>query len=400
MMRVSHAGILHGQARRQQKGSLQSNHRVDHSTMDQLREAWKNLYSSDRENVMILNDGIEFKECSDTSAEMQLDENKRTNASEFAKIFHISPEAISGKSEDINSPAKLAAIPLMKSIECALNRDLLLEAEKKQYYFAYDTKELLKGEMRERFEAYKTALDANFMQIDEVRYAEDLEPLGLTWIKLGLQDVLYDPKTRQIYTPNTNQTSAVGPAGRAPEDAQEEPQEVEETTDIEARAGNNYVQLPNGKMNGSKPSGKNSAKTNNSGLTSSGSNGNMQSSQKPKWTEEEQEKPFDYWELQDDKTGYPKHLRAKSFSSEDTLVEHYTKHGKQMGFSSKEDYQKAGIEYFLSPRGKHGDACRYDYDSHLFICVTKTGTIKTFWNLTQSKSAAEADNYWRDQKNE
>lgn len=79
-----------------------------------------------------------------------------------------------------------------------------------------------------------------------------------------------------------------------------------------------------------------------------------------------------------------------------------------MGFSSKEDYQKAGIEYFLSPRGKHGDAhvkkngdaCRYDYDSHLFICVTKTGTIKTFWNLTQSKSAAEADNYWRDQKNE
>lgn len=192
------------------KGFLKSEKPLAEPFLTALKEAWKNLYANEKENVIVLNNGVEFQECSDTSAEMQLDENKRTNAGEFAKIFHISPEAISGKSEDINSLAKLAAIPLMKSIECALNRDLLLEAEKKQYYFAYDTKELLKGEMRERFEAYKTALDANFMQIDEVRYAEDLEPLGLTWIKLGLQDVLYDPKTKQIYTPNTNQTSAVG----------------------------------------------------------------------------------------------------------------------------------------------------------------------------------------------
>ena len=63
--------------------------------------------------------------------------------------------------------------------------------------------------MQERFNAYKTALDANFMQIDEVRYAEDLPALGLSWIKIGLQDVLYDPKTKMIYTPNTNKTSSM-----------------------------------------------------------------------------------------------------------------------------------------------------------------------------------------------
>ena len=42
-------------------------------------------------------------------------------------------------------------------------------------YFAFDTKELLRGDLQSRFAAYKTALDANFMQIDEVRYAEDME---------------------------------------------------------------------------------------------------------------------------------------------------------------------------------------------------------------------------------
>ena len=259
------------------KGFLKSEKPLAEPFLTALKEAWKNLYANEKENVIVLNNGVEFQECSDTSAEMQLDENKRTNAGEFAKIFHISPEAISGKSEDINSLAKLAAIPLMKSIECALNRDLLLEAEKKQYYFAYDTKELLKGEMRERFEAYKTALDANFMQIDEVRYAEDLEPLGLTWIKLGLQDVLYDPKTKQIYTPNTNQTSAVGPAASAAKDADEDAPEAAKTAEslnsdeengiIESRADGSddaeWIKGPDGKFQGRRPSKKANAKKKN-----------------------------------------------------------------------------------------------------------------------------------------
>lgn len=116
---------------------------------------------------------------------------------------------MTGKADDTASLAKLAAIPLMKTIECALNRDFLLEKEKGLFYWAFDTKELLKGGLKERYDAYKTALDANFMQIDEVRYQEDMEPLGLSWIRLGLQDVLYDPKTRTVYTPNTDRSAAL-----------------------------------------------------------------------------------------------------------------------------------------------------------------------------------------------
>ena len=51
--------------------------------------------------------------------------------------------------------------------------------------------------MLKRFQAYRLAVESNIMQIDEVRYREDLPKLGLDFIKLGLQDVLYDPKTKQ-----------------------------------------------------------------------------------------------------------------------------------------------------------------------------------------------------------
>lgn len=191
------------------KGFLKSENKIDPESMSYLRGAFARLYSNSSENMVVLNKGIDFKESSDTSTEMQLNENKVTNANEFAKIFHISADLMAGKAsqDDVASFIKLAVIPLMASIESMLNRDLLLEKEKGSYYFAFDTKELLKGDMKERFEAYKTALDANFMQIDEVRYAENLEPLGLTWVKLGLQDVLYDPESKMIYTPNTNKTS-------------------------------------------------------------------------------------------------------------------------------------------------------------------------------------------------
>ena len=102
------------------------------------------------------------------------------------------------------------AIPVMRAIECALNRDILREKEQDALYWAFDTKELLKGSLRERMEAYKLAVDANIMQIDEIRFEEDLPALGLNWIKLGLDDVLYDPKTNTVYTPNTNQTAVMG----------------------------------------------------------------------------------------------------------------------------------------------------------------------------------------------
>ena len=61
-----------------------------------------------------------------------------------------------------------------------------------------------------RYKAYAIALSNGFLQIDDVRYMEDLEPLDLEFIKLGFQDVLYNPKTKQIYTPNTDKTSVMG----------------------------------------------------------------------------------------------------------------------------------------------------------------------------------------------
>lgn len=189
------------------KGFIKSEKKITKEAMDSLKRAWRDLYCNTENNVIVLNDNLDFKEASNTSTEMQLNENKNSINNSILDIFGVPTEW------NWETFIKTAVMPILSAIECALNRDLLLEKEKKSLYFAFDTKEITKGDIKTRFEAYKTALDANLMQIDECRYIEDLEPLGLNFIKLGLQDVLFNPQTKEVYTPNTNKITNIENTG-------------------------------------------------------------------------------------------------------------------------------------------------------------------------------------------
>lgn len=191
------------------KGFLKSQSRLSDDAIRVLKEAWNNLYKNNTESVVVLNNGVEFQEASNTSVEMQLNENKKTNANEIYKMFLVPPSILDGTANDMsyNNWVKICILPILSAIQTALNKDLLLPSEKGSFYFAFDTKDLLKGDIEKRFKAYEIASKNGFMQIDEIRYLEDLEPLGLNFIKLGLQDVLYNPATKKIYTPNTNKTA-------------------------------------------------------------------------------------------------------------------------------------------------------------------------------------------------
>ena len=88
-----------------------------------------------------------------------------------------------------------------------------MEREKDSLYFVVDTDELLQGTMLERYQAYEIASRNGIMQTDEIRYKEDMSPLGLNFIKLGLDTVLYDPATGNCYTPNTDKLARLNPSG-------------------------------------------------------------------------------------------------------------------------------------------------------------------------------------------
>lgn len=182
------------------KGFLKSQRKLGQDEIDVLKKAWKELYANNENNVVVLNNGLEFQEASNSSVEMQINESKMTLLSEINNIFHIQA--------DFYETFKQAIYPIVKAFETALNRDLLLEKEKKNHFFTFDVKEIIKANVNERYSAYKLAKEIGLMTLNEMRKEENMNFIeGLDVINVGLGAVLYDVNTHQYYVPNKNETS-------------------------------------------------------------------------------------------------------------------------------------------------------------------------------------------------
>lgn len=192
------------------RGFLKSQKKLAETALAKLKESFTRLYTDPNNTVIVLNDSMDFKDASMTSAELQLNDVKESGAAEIAKLFGIPPAILTGAKSNLSNALEDkkryvgTCIALMEDLECSLNKDLLLEEEKDSFFFSFDMRELTKESLQDRYNAYKIGLESNFLQIDEVREMEELKPLGLEFLQFKLGNVFYDPKTKVVYTPNTN----------------------------------------------------------------------------------------------------------------------------------------------------------------------------------------------------
>lgn len=198
------------------KGFLKSTRKLGQDEINTLKKAWSKMYAENSENVVVLNNGLEFQEANFSSVETQLDQNKNTLRDEINQIFHINPS-------DFMITFKEAIYPIIRAFETALNRDLLLEKEKKNHFFEFDVKEIVKASLEERYQSYKLAKETGFMTLNEIRRAENMEDVkGLDVVNVGLGAVLYDVKTHTYYTPNTDTVGSPNDEVNGSEESTEE----------------------------------------------------------------------------------------------------------------------------------------------------------------------------------
>lgn len=206
------------------KGFLTSEGTLSDDAVTRLKRAFRGLYSNNTENVVVLNKGMDFKESSNSCVEMQLNENKETNSVELSMLLNVPNSMLRGNAtqQDKDNFLNFCIVPLLNDIEVSLDRDLLTENEKSMgMYFAFDTKELPRGNILDRYKAYELAYKNNFMQVDEIREKEDLPALGFNFIKLGLDSVLYNPVTKEMYVANTDKTAKMDDLKRGGENKDE-----------------------------------------------------------------------------------------------------------------------------------------------------------------------------------
>ncbi len=207
------------------RGFLKSQRKLAQDEINTLKKAWANLYANNNENVVVLNNGLEFQEASNSAVETQLNESKKTLQDEINALFHLYPD-------DFERTFKEAIYPIVKAFETALNRDLLLEKEKKNHFFEFDVKEIVRVSIKERYEAYKLAKETGFMTLNEIRRRENMQHIeGLDVVNVGLGAVLYDTNRHVYYTPNTDTIGDIGDGGSNESDEEKEA-ELKKTQDM------------------------------------------------------------------------------------------------------------------------------------------------------------------------
>lgn len=204
------------------KGFLKSQRKLGQDEINVLKQAWNNLYGNSTDNVVVLNNGLEFQEASNSSVEMQLNESKKTLQDEINNIFHIYPN-------DFYRTFKEGIYPIVKAFTTALNKDLLLEKEKNKMFFEFDVKEILKANPKEQAEIYKLYKEIGMLTINELRRMDNRNMIeGMDVLNVGLGAVLYDANTHQFYTPNTDTTANITDTPEAqPESAIDENAEAQ-----------------------------------------------------------------------------------------------------------------------------------------------------------------------------
>ena len=74
------------------------------------------------------------------------------------------------------------------------------------------------------------------------------------------------------------------------------------------------------------------------------------------------------------------------FRNANLLQEHFEKHGKEMGFSSAKDYEKAASKVVTDKKALHkleaedGDDVYYLESTNEFVIVSKDGYLRTYFN--------------------
>ena len=356
-------------------GFLKAKNRLSDAAISAIKEGYQKVYDNEqkRDKIIVLNDGVDFEAISSTAAELQMNENKKTNSIEICKLFGFPHTVIDGgATEDDNKKFTAAVIALLNQIETELDNILLLEEEKEQgYYWAFDTKELTRGSLLERMQAYEIAKRNNILQVDEIRREEDYEPLGFNYITLGLADVLLDPATMDVFTPNTGQTKNLMTG-------------EERAEDVELRYNHNHDEKGRFASGGG------------------GSSGGGKSGKKVDKSEKD-----DIIKPEDVSATGENELRVKGFPSKQKLNNHWQNgrtHAEEYepdGITTKEQYEKRGVELaesaadgkkILGYKTKEGYICRYDVKKNDYVKADINKGLRTLFKPTEG---IDYFNYWK-----
>jgi HK97 family phage portal protein len=164
---------------------LESDNPVPVEAAERLRESWERMHRGpDRAHrTAVLPAGVKAHELSQSNEAAQFLETRQYQVIEICRAFRVPPHMIQDLTRSTYSNIEVQGtefvqhclLPHLKRWEAAISRDLI---DDERYFAEHNATGLLRGDHASRAQFYVSAIQNGWMSINEVREAENMNPLG------------------------------------------------------------------------------------------------------------------------------------------------------------------------------------------------------------------------------
>lgn len=167
-------------------GVLQMPGKLTKEAKGNLKASWQEGHSGDNQHkVAVLEEGLTWQAIGINPDEAQFLETRKFQTNEIARIFRVPPHLIGDLERSTFSNIEHQSLefvvhtlrPWLVRWEQAFARALLTAEERRKFTIEILVDALLRGDQKTRFEAYNLARNAGWMNADEIRERENMNPL-------------------------------------------------------------------------------------------------------------------------------------------------------------------------------------------------------------------------------
>ncbi len=152
---------------------------------ERLQNSWNDGGGANAHKTKIVEEGIKVEKTGVAPDEAQFLETRAFQVAEICRIFNVSPglvgaaetQTYASAEQDMIRFRELTLGPWAKNHRAAIQRDMLTDDERQDYFVQYKLSSLQATDLLTRYQAHQVALLTGFATQNEVRALEDMNPV-------------------------------------------------------------------------------------------------------------------------------------------------------------------------------------------------------------------------------
>jgi len=169
-------------------GVLETDRALSEQAIERLKNSFSNTYNQlqNAQSTAILEEGLSFKPITISPEQSQFLASRVFSITEVARMFNIPTFMLQEHSKSsFNNIESLSQsyvtytlMPYIRRMESEMNRKLFKKNEKGKLFVEWNVNGLLRGNIKDRTDAYKTGINNGYMTINEVRRKENMNSVA------------------------------------------------------------------------------------------------------------------------------------------------------------------------------------------------------------------------------